>query len=216
MQPSLDDVRRQERALRMRMRREQDKQLTFGISVWCLHTALLVGCMMAYDFRLSVIWLLWPRRKGREVTGNPQQADLLNYLEERFLEVDTDWLMSYVEPETSPIQRSCIAIAVTFVSEFRIAELIWKRNVKHGAVVRAPELVDEYNRILTEQRGTNADVALRGHHMENSTRCWAYRLRDRTGCKVGCVNYSEKGLQLEDMRAKAAVHACTLSLVRAH
>ena len=85
---------------------------------------------------------------------------------------------------------------------------LWvSRSVKHGAVVRAPELVDEYNRILTELRGTNADVALRGHHMDNSTRCWAYRLRDRTGCQLGCVNYSDTGIQLEDMRAKAGVHA---------
>ena len=190
----------------MRLRREQEKQLAFGISTWCLHTALLIGCMMSYDLKLGVLWLLWPRRKGREVTGNPQQADILTYLEEQFLEVDADWLMSYVEPETSPIQRSCIATAVAFVSEFRVAELIWKRNVQHGAVVRAPELVDEYNKLLTEQPGANAGVALKGHHMENSTRCWAYRLRGKTGCQVGCVNFTDKGLKLEDMRAKAAVH----------
>ena len=202
----MDAIRREERTLRMRLRREQEKQLAFGISTWCLHTALLIGCMMSYDLKLGVLWLLWPRRKGREVTGNPQQADILTYLEEQFLEVDADWLMSYVEPETSPIQRSCIATAVAFVSEFRVAELIWKRNVQHGAVVRAPELVDEYNKLLTEQPGANAGVALKGHHMENSTRCWAYRLRGKTGCEVGCVNFTDKGLKLEDMRAKAAVH----------
>ena len=207
MQQSYDDIRREERALRMRIRREGTKQISFGISNWCLHTALLIGCMMAYDFRLSVIWLLWPRRKGRAVQGNPNQAEILNYLEEQFLDVDTDWLMSYVEPETSPIQRTCIATAIKFTSEFRIAELVWRRSVQHGAVVRAPELVDEYNRLLTELSVTNADVALRGHHMENKTRCWAYRLRDRTGCKVGCVNYSDKGLELEDMRAKAGLQA---------
>ena len=161
---------------------------------------------MAYDFRLSVIWLLWPRRKGRAVPGNPNQAEILNYLEERFLDVDTDWRMSYVEPETSPIQRTCVATAIKFITDFRTAELVWRGSVKHGAVVRAPELVDQYNNLLTEMRGPNENVAVRGHHMDNSTRCWARRLRDRTGCKVGCVNYSDKGLELEDMRAKAGVH----------
>ena len=111
--------------------------------------------------------------RGRAVTGNPTQAEIFSYFEERFLDVDPDWLMSYVEPERSPIQRSCVATAVAFTSELLAAELIWRRSVKHGAVVRAPELVDEYNSILTELRGTNADVALRGHHMGQRTRCWA-------------------------------------------
>ena len=167
---------------------------------------------MAYDFRLGVIWLLSPRRKGRALTGHPTQIEILEYLEERFLDVDTDWLMSYVEPETSPIQRTCIATAIKFITDFRTAELVWRRNVKHGAVVRAPELVDQYNTILTELRGTNEDVVMRGHHMDNSTRCWARRLRDRTGCKVGCVSYSDKGLELEEMRAKAGVNELRFSL----
>ena len=144
--------------------------------------------------------------RGRAVTGNPTQAEIFSYFEERFLDVDPDWLMSYVEPETSPIQRSCVATAVRFTTEFRTAELIWRRNVTHGSVVRAPELVDQYNSIITELRGTTADVALRGHQMDNETRCWAYRLRNRIGCKIACVKYSDKGLDVEDMRAKASAH----------
>ena len=84
--------------------------------------------------------------KGKPLKDDVTDEEILNDLEDGFLAFDEVKLMSYVDPSTSTLSKTALDTAVTFTTEYKLAEQIWKANVSDGAVTRPPTLVREYNR----------------------------------------------------------------------
>ena len=173
------------------------------LSKWCLEVALIVYCLMSYDFRLAILWLKRSPRKGKPLKDDVTDEEILNDLEDGFLAFDEVKLMSYVDPSTSTLSKTALDTAVTFTTEFKLAEQIWKANVTEGAVSRPPTLVREYNRLLDEEPGAGLK-SRQSYYFLNSTKKWAGRFRKRMHCKYGKVNYAGKKIPKEELQEKAS------------
>jgi len=145
---------------------------------WCLQVALIIYCINSYDWKLSVLWLKSPRRKGKPLDSEVSDDQLLQQLEAGFLAFDENELMSYLDPSSSTLSMSAIATAMKFTSEFLLAEKIFKMNRDHGKVLRPVQVVSEYNSVLDQTPGAG-QIRRRNDHYATSTRCWAVRFRKR-------------------------------------
>ena len=177
------------------------QRLRSKISPWCAEVALVISCMMSYDFRIGVLWLRLPQRRGATVPAEFNNVQTLHdHLEELFLQADVTRLTSYVDPQTCQLKGSVVRTASQFVLDFRLAEMVWRRNITHGTVLEQSEIIDLWNDIRNIQLGGLGNAALQAQ--SNAASCRLYRFRYRTNCKIGAVNYTAKDAPLEEIRAK--------------
>ena len=174
------------------------------LSKWCLEVALIIYCLMSYDFRLAILWLRGSQRKGKLLEDDVTDEQILKDLEDGFLAFDEVQLMSYVDPSTSTLSKTAIDTAITFTTEFQLAEQIWKTNVTDGAVMRPPTLVGEYNRLLDKEPGAGLKPR-RSYYFLSKTKMWACRFRKRMFCQYGKINYAGKKIPKEELQEKASV-----------
>lgn len=180
------------------------KRMREKISPWCAEVALVISCMMQYDFRIGVLWLQYPKRYGAPVPHDFNDATILHEeLENRFLVADINRLTSYLDPSTCQLKASVVKTASRFVLDFRLAEMVWRRNMQHGAVADPSDMVAYWNEIKNVQISGIAVAALQ--HYDNTTRCKLYRFRCRMNCKHGVVQYSNKDQNLQEVREKVAI-----------
>ena len=173
-------------------------------SPWCVEVALVISCMMQYDFRIGVLWLKYPNRRGAPVPDEFNDCSILHEeLENRFLVADFNKLTSYLDPPTCQLSATVVKTASRFVLEFRLAEMVWRRNMEHGAVADPSDMVSYWNEIKTVQISGIAAAALQ--HYDNATKCKLYRFRCRMDCKHGVVQYSNKDQNLQEVREKVAI-----------
>ena len=173
------------------------------LSKWCLEVALIVYCLMSYDFRLAILWLRRSQRKGKLLDDDVTDEQLLKDLEDGFMAFDEVKLMSYVDPSTSTLSKTALDTAITFTTEFQLAEQIWKTNVTDGAVMRPPTLVREYNRLLDKEPAAGLK-SRKSYYFLNSTKKWAGRFRRRMFCQYGKINYAGKKIPKEELQEKAS------------
>ena len=172
-------------------------------SPWCVEVALVISCMMEYDFRVGVLWLKYPNRRGAPVPDEFKDSFFLHEeLENRFLAADLNRLTSYTDPLTCQLNATVVKTASRFVVEFRLAEMVWRRNVDHGAAADPNDLVSYWNDIKTVQISGITAAALQ--HYNNAAKCKLYRFRCRMDCKHGVVMYSNKKQSLQEIREKVA------------
>ena len=203
IQRELEGVSRRIHLEQKKLARQRRSTPRSNLSKWCLEVALIVYCLMSYDFRLAILWLRRSQRKGRPLKDDVTDEQLLNDLEDGFLAFDEVKLMSYVDPSTSTLSKTALDTAVTFTTEFKLAEQIWKANVTEGAVSRPPTLVREYNRLLDEEPGA-ALKPRKTYYFLNSTKQWAKRFRRRMFCRYGKINYAGKKIPKEELQEKAS------------
>ena len=198
-------------SLRSNIRRETQNVVRYrevsniysGIpSDWCLTVALIICCIMDHDFRVAVLWLKRPRRRGKPVPEHVTDEELLLSVEDAFLQAELGDLMTYIDPDSSSLPRTAIKEAVTFTSEFRLTELAWRRNTEQGAVLRPPELVEQYNTIA-QQTTQRSSVVPELDATKNDTHSWGKRFRKKMGCAYGGVVCTDKGIAVEEMQVKA-------------
>ena len=171
------------------------------ISPWCVEVALVISCMMDYDFRVGVVWLKYPKRRGAPVHDEFRDASTLHEeLENRFLAADLNRLTSYTDPLTCQLSATVVKTASRFVVEFRLAEMVWRRNMDHGAAADPNDLVSYWNDIKTVQISGITAAALQ--HYNNAAKCKLYRFRCKMDCKHGVVKYSNKDGSLQELREK--------------
>ena len=206
IQGGLEGVSRRIHMEQKKLARQRRSTTRSNLSKWCLEVALIVYCLMSYDFRLAILWLRKSQRKGRPLKDDVTDEQLLNDLEDGFLAFDEVKLMSYVDPSTSTLSKTALDTAVTFTTEFKLAEQIWKANVTEGAVSRPPTLVREYNRLLDEEPGA-ALKPRKTYYFLNSTKQWAKRFRKRMFCKYGKINYAGKKIPKEELQEKASLNS---------
>ena len=174
------------------------------ISPWCVEVALVISCMMQYDFRIGVLWLKYPNRRGAPVPDEFNDSSILHEeLENRFLVADFNKLTSYLDPSTCQLSATVVKTASRFVLEFRLAEMVWRRNMEHGAVADPGDMISYWNEIKDIQISGIAAAALQDY--DNATTCKLYRFRCRMDCKHGVVMYSNKDQNLQEIREKVAV-----------
>ena len=88
------------------------------ISPWCVEVALVISCMMEYDFRIGVLWLKYPNRRGAPVPDEFSDSSILHEeLENRFLVADFNRLTSYLDPPTCQLSATVVKTASRFVLE---------------------------------------------------------------------------------------------------
>lgn len=200
----LAGVSRQLKQEQRKLRHQRRLTARSNLSKWCLEVALIVYCLMSYDFRLAILWLRRSQRKGKLLEGDVTDEQLLKDLEDGFLAFDEVKLMSYVDPSTSTLSKTALDTAITFTTEFQLAEQIWKTNVTDGAVMRPPTLVREYNRLLDEEPGAGLK-SRKSYYFLNSTKKWAGRFRKRMFCQYGKINYAGKKIPKEELQEKASL-----------
>jgi len=172
------------------------------MSPWCAEVALVISCMMQYDFRIGVLWLRYPKRRGKQIAPHFNDPRLLHQeLENQFLSADHNRLTSYVDPATCQLPTSVVKIASQFVMDFRLAEMVWRRNRDHGAVADEGDMVTYWNEIKDVELSGLATASIQVHN--NATRCKLYRFRTRMDLKHGVVRYSDKDISLDEARMKA-------------
>ena len=196
----LQSVVRDYKMLRMQYARTS-KRMREKTSPWCVEVALVISCMMQYDFRIGVLWLQYPNRRGAPVPDEFKDSSILHQeLENRFLAADLNRLTSYLDPPTCQLSATVVKTASRFVVEFRLAEMVWRRNLDHGAAADPDDLVSYWNEIKTVQ--INGITAAALQHYNNAAKCKLYRFRCRMDCKHGVVNYSNKDQSLQEIREK--------------
>ena len=200
----LAGVSRQLKREQRKLRHQRRCTARSKVSKWCLEVALIVYCIMSYDFRLAILWLRRSERKGKLLEDDVTDEQLLKDLEDGFLAFDEVKLMSYVDPSTSTLSKTALDTAVTFTTEFQLAEQIWKTNVTDGAVMRPPTLVREYNRLLDEEPAAGLKPR-KPYYFLNSTKKWAGRFRRRMFCQYGKINYAGKKIPKEELQEKASL-----------
>ena len=199
----LQSVDREHRLLRKQCERKS-KRMREKISPWCVEVALVISCMMQYDFRIGVLWLKYPNRRGAPVPEEFEDSSILHdELENRFLQADLNRLTSYLDPPTCQLSESVVKTASRFVLEFRLAEMVWRRNMEHGATAAPSDMVSYWNEIKTVQISGITAAALQDYN--NVTKCKLYRFRCRMDCRHGVVMYSNKDQTLQEIREKVAV-----------
>ena len=209
----LHSVDREYNILRMQYARNS-KRMREKISPWCAEVALVISCMMQYDFRIGVLWLKYPNRRGAPVPNEFNDSKILHEeLENKFLVADFNKLTSYVDPATCQLSATVVKTASRFVLEFRLAEMVWRRNMEHGAVADPNDMVSYWNEIKTVQMSGIAAAALQ--HYDNATKCKLYRFRCRMDCKHGVVQYSNKDQNLQEVREKVAIFKTQTTFGRA-
>ena len=198
----LQSIAREYDMLRMQCQRAKRRKRE-KISSWCGEVALVISCMMEYDFRVGVLWLKYPKRRGAPVPDEFKDSDILHEeLENRFLAADINRLTSYTDPLTCQLNATVVKTASCFVVEFRLAEMVWRRNMDHGAAADPNDLVSYWNDIKTVQISGITAAALQ--HYNNAAKCKLYRFRCRMDCKHGVVMYSIKDQPLQEIREKVA------------
>ena len=199
----LQSVDREYRMLRRQCVRES-KRMHEKISPWCAEVALVISCMMQYDFRIGVLWLKYPKRRGAPVPEEFEDSSILHdELENKFLAADINRLTSYLDPATCQLSESVVKTASRFVLDFRLAEMVWRRNMEHGAAAASSDMVSYWNEIKTVQISGIAAAALQDYN--NATKCKLYRFRCRMDCRHGVVMYSNKDQTLQEIREKVPV-----------
>ena len=198
----LQSLAREYKVLRMQCERAA-KRRREKISPWCVEVALVISCMMDYDFRVGVLWLKYPKRRGAPVPDEFKDSSILHEeLENRFLAADLNRLTSYADPLTCQLSATVVKTASRFVVEFRLAEMVWRRNMDHGAAADPNDLVSYWNDIKTVQISGITAAALQ--HYNNAAKCSLYRFRCRMDCKHGVVMYSNRDQSLQEIGEKVA------------
>ena len=173
------------------------------VNRWCLQVALIIYCIMSYDWKLSILWLKNPRRKGKPLGEDVTDEEILEDLEDGFLAFDENTLMSYLDPSSSTLSKSAIDTAIKYTTEMLLSEKIFNTNVSDGTVMRPPTLVSEYNQLL-DQTGFAGHIRRRGDQTDPATKHWAVRLRRRMHCRVGKVSVASRKIPKEELQAKAS------------
>ena len=186
--------------------RDRRRYLVAGTSFspWCLQVALIIYCISSFDWKLSILWLRSPKRKGKRLEDDVSDEQLLQQLETAFLACDENELMSYVDPSSSTLSKSAIATAMTFTSEFQLAEKTYQMNRDDGKVMTSRLLVSEYNQILDHTCGAG-QMRRRNDHRYYSTRNWAVRFRKRLSCKYSKIGYTGRHIPKAEMQEKACL-----------
>ena len=121
-----------------------------SISRWCMEVALVISSMMSNDLRVGVLWLKYPSRRGKPIDGNLDNSRICEILRGHLSRADIDALESWSDPANQAISDSVKKTAAKFVIDFRLAELVWRRNTRFGAVVDAGILVNKWNEIKAD------------------------------------------------------------------
>ena len=85
--------------------------------------------------------------------------------------------------------------------DFRLAELVWRRNTRFGAVVDAGTLVNNWNEIKADSNMEHLAKTLQ--HGDKPTSMQLARFRKRTSCQMGACTSWQKDNTKADLREKA-------------
>ena len=86
--------------------------------------------------------------------------------------------------------------------DFRLAELVWRRNTRFGAVVEAGILVNKWNEIKADSSMIHLAKTLQ--HGEKATSNHLARFRKRASCQMGACTGWQKDNTKADLREKAS------------
>ena len=159
-----------------------------GISRWCLQVALVISSMMSNDLRVGVLWLKYPSRRGKPIDGNLDNDRICAILRDHLSRANIDALESWSDPASQAIPDTVKKTAAKFVIDFRLAELVWRRNTRFGAVLDAGTLVNNWNEIKADSSMVHLAKTLQ--HGEKATSVQLARFRKRTSCQMGaCTSW---------------------------
>ena len=201
-----DDVKFLSAEIHRQEARERKKRLRDDVPItpWCLQVALVISCMTNFTHDVAYSWLVCPKRKGAQIRRQMSKEEIVTYLDDKFLEADIDVLLSYGDGAACRLMRNVAPTALKFVSEFRMTEGILTRNVDHGAVVSARELVEQTNTFIAEN---DYESALPGRlYLPTDVRKARMRLtryRKKWSVDVHGVVYTEKPISQMEKRTKA-------------
>ena len=181
--------------------RKRRRRSPLGITAWTLQVAVCVSCVLRHNFNAGVCWLFEKKRKGAPVDPSADRAELVLQLEEYFVAADTDELVSWVTPESTPLRSSVLRKAQQYAKDWELADFVQETNTVHDSVAQSGVLLDRYSDLLRRDA-----PCLRRYDLgdANARKCWAYRWRKRVGGKFGSLRKAQK-FDLEATRVKAAL-----------
>ena len=182
------------------LRRERSRGLRGWLTKFTEEVALVIASMMNHDFTVGIVWLRHPARKGRPIPLHVTTAELEEELQRRFLACDTDRIESCVDPQNSDLPDSVIGTAQVFVSRFKMAELVWRRNSRHGAVASKDDLIVEWNRVRDDLPGFQT---LPPYVDSNRAKKCLQRFRKSMMCDMDTLKTTHKPIPLHELRTKA-------------
>jgi hypothetical protein len=174
-------------------------------SLWCLQTALCMSCIMNYNFDLGVAWLTSKERRGAPVNSDVTNADLKSLLEDAFLQLPHDHLMSWVDPATSTLPATVIKTALAYAQGHGLASWVREKNVSSGYVVRTERLIEQYNDMNSSGSTSNQVLEDVRPHTHQNGKKWAQRWRRKHSADVGSLNVREP-IDKDEIRQKVRLH----------
>ena len=189
-------------------RSRQYKRKRWGgsdITRWCLEIALCISCMTNYDFDLGVAWLRSKERRGAPVPTDATANELKSLLEDAFLELPHDHLMSWVDPATSSLPTTVIKTALAYAQGHGLASWVQEKNHRTGFVVRTERLIEHYNDMNSS--GSTPNNVLRDvrPHTHPTGRKWAQRWRQKHSGFIGSLHVREP-VSAGEIRQKVRWH----------
>ena len=178
----------------------QHKRKRWGgseITLWCLQIALCISCIQNYNFDLGVAWLTSRSRRGARVPSDATTEELKTVLEDAFLQLSQDDLMSWVDPATSTLPVSVIRTALGYAQGHRLASWVRETNVDTGFAVRTERLLERYNDMNSSGPTANQYLADVRPSTHPNGRKWAQRWRRKHSAYVGSLRPREPVNQAE-------------------
>ena len=203
---AMDDLHRANRQLRQmqdRCRHHKRKHWKdSAITWWCLEIALCISCILNYDFELGIAWLTDKRRRGAPVPNEVTHDELKAILEDAFLEMPQDHLMSWVDPPTSSLPRGVIKTAMAYAQGHGLATWVRNKNVQTGFVVRSERLIEQYNGMSSSGSAFGEVLSEVPPHTHSTGRKWAERWRRKHCGYIGSLSVREP-ISTAEIRDKA-------------
>jgi hypothetical protein len=189
---NLSTARRHVRQMQDRVRQHKRKRWDGSdITWWCLETALCISCIMNYDFDLGVEWLMNNERRGAPVPADSTATELKSLLEDAFLKLPLDPLMSWVDPPTSSLPSTVIKTAMRYAQGHGLATWVREKNVRTGFVVRTERLIEHYNDMVSSGSTSVRVLPDVLPHTHATGRKWAQRWRRKHSGYVGSLSVRE-------------------------
>ena len=175
------------------------------ITLWCLQTALCISCIQNYNFDSGVAWLTSKERRGAPVPSDATIDELKSLLEEAFLQLPQDELMSWVDPATSSLPATVIKTALAYAQGHCLASWVRDKNVSTGFVVRTERLIERYNDMNSSGPSANQFLADVRPVTHQNGRKWAQRWRQKHSAFVGSLRVREP-VDADEIRQKVRWH----------
>ena len=177
----------------------------FGITEYCLRTALAILALTNLDTSLAVQWLFDKRRRGVPLNNTVQRQDVEDFLTNIVIQSSADTILSWGNAQASPV-LNCVRTAHKVIADNHTVQILADANVRLG---RAPSSASVLHNININRRKRALDgedyfyLSSRRKHLISTPRAFMSKWRRKHDLKIGKIRFGEP-LTVDQKREKVS------------